>query len=337
MKKKLVLLISIFIILIVVLSIYMYPYYKTNEVNSVISKEYVDENELIKSYGKGKDFQYLSESIGQYMTYLLLIGDKNEFKQQVDILSKNFLVQKEKQFFIKWQVAVDTTTNASVDDIRIIEALYEGGERFNDSTYTELADKLRQTLETAQSVNGMIVDFYDWELEQATPIVHLSYIISNGLERFQSVNMGSYLNVLEGALFNPFFYEIYDLDKLDYQAADKNNVNMIDQFLIAIQYREITGEVPYLFDQWVKSEFDSKKQLFGMYEKETLEPAVNYESSSVYALGLIYFIKTGDQQYADKFHDILLKQPPFHQSPDYENIHFFDYIYSRTADKLYNK
>lgn len=301
----------------------------------MVSTEYMDENERIKSYGKDQDIQYLSESIGQYMAYLLLLEDHDEFKRQVEVLAENFLVTKEKQLFIKWQLTEGTETNASVDDLRIIEALYEGGELFHESSYIELADKLLQTLEKTQAVNGLLVDFYDWELDKATSTMHLSYINSNVLQRLASFNIEAYQQIVEGAVDAPFFYERYDVEKQEYQAADTKTVNLIDQFLIAIQYWEITGKVPSVFDEWVKQELDSKGKLFGVYQKGSLEPAVTYESSAVYALGVIYFLKTDDQSYADLFHQLLLKQPPFEMKPDYTTIHFFDYIYARSADELY--
>ncbi len=336
-NKYVILLVTIMVCIVVIISSYFYRQFTKSDVQSLISTVYMNEKELIRSYGREQEVQFLSESMGQYMDYLLLVEDRNEFKRQVDTLKGNFLVEKGDHLFIKWQASEDTTTNASVDDLRIIDALYEGGDRFNNSAYTELADKLKQALEKRQLVNGMLVDFYDWELENATTNVHLSYINSKGIQRFESINIEEYQKIMEDAVSSPFFYEIYDVEKRDYQSADEKTVNMIDQLLIAIQYREITGKVPTLLDQWLRSELSSNNKLYGMYQKESLEPAVNYESSAVYALGLIYFMKTEDQKYTDQLHNLLKNQPPFHKNPDYPNIHFFDYIYARTADVLYTK
>jgi hypothetical protein len=336
-NKKCVFLLLAVMVCLVIISFYSYRHFTKSGVQSVISTVYMNEKEMIKSFGREQEVQYLSESIGQYMEYLLLIKDKYEFKRQVEVLSENFLVEKDNQLFIKWQDSLETTTNASVDDLRIIEALYEGGDRFNNSAYIELADKLKHTLEIRQSVDGILVDFYDWELGDSTTNVHLSYINYNGLQRFDSINIEHYQKIIEGAMGSPYFYEIYDMENQDYQSADEKTVNMIDQLLIAIQYQEITGKVPTLFDKWVKRELDSNNKLYGIYQKESLGPAVNYESSAVYALGVIYFKKIGDPNYADKLHKLLMGQPPFHENPDYKNIHFFDYIYAKTADALYTK
>ncbi len=337
MSKKYVFLLLAVMVGLVIIGFYLFRHFTKSEVQSVISTVYMNEKDMLKSYGREQEVQYLSESIGQYMNYLLLARDKKEFKRQVDILKENFLIEKGGQLFIKWQVSVGTTTNASVDDLRIMEALHEGGELFSNSDYIELADKLKYTLERTQLVNGMLVDFYDWKLDKATTNLHLSYINSKGIQRFESINIEEYQKMMEDAVSSPFFYEIYDVEKRDYQSADEKTVNVIDQLLIAIQYREITGKVPTLFDQWLRRELSSNNKIYGMYQKEGLKPAVNYESSAVYVLGVIYFMKSEDQKYADQLYNLLKDQPPFHKNPDYPNIHFFDYIYARTADLIYQK
>ncbi|MBY0097340.1 hypothetical protein [Mesobacillus maritimus] len=336
-RRFVVLFLAFFTICIGGIGFFLFHHFKKSEVKSVVSSEYMNEQKWIKSYGKDQDIQYLSESIGQYMTYLLLIEDHAEFNQQVDVLKKNYLVEKDGQVYIKWQLAEGTATNALVDDLRIIEALSEGGELFQEPSYSELAAKLKKTIELKQSISGMMVDFYDWELEKATTTLHLSYLNHNVLQAFESTKTDAYLHLLRGAVDSPFFYEIYDVENKVYQAADQKNVNMIDQLLIAIQYHKWTGKVPTEFDQWLKKELDSKGKLFGAYQKGSLEPAVPYESSAVYALGVLYFFETGDPSYADVLHELLLKQPPFERDPDFKTIHFFDYMYSKTADELWKQ
>ena len=136
---------------------------------------------------------------------------------------------------------------------------------------------------------------------------------------------------------SPFFHEIYDLRAMDFRDADPQTVNMIDQLLIAIQYHKITGKVPSSFNSWIEEELTSEGKLYGRYNKRTLEPQADYESSSVYALALLYFNEIGDHRHSKLAHQLLLKQLPFSNSPDYSTIHFFDFINAKTADVIYNK
>ncbi|GGE32628.1 hypothetical protein GCM10011391_09110 [Pullulanibacillus camelliae] len=312
---------------------------KAADVEKVVTKHYETDKGLIKSYGREDTIQYLSESIGQYLNYLLLIGNKTEFKHQVKVLQDNFWVKKDDQSFLKWELARRTVTNASVDELRIIDVLKRAAVRFDKASYKELSVKLQTALLAKQMKGGMIVDFYDWQQDKAANTVHLSYINYEALKTMPLLNQGLYKKVIKAAVgtATPFFNEIYTIDKQSYQAADPNTVNLIDQLLIAIQYRKMVGEASKAFDHWLKTEIDTKGKLYGRYNQQTLAPAVDYESSAVYALALDYFIETDNRQYAKRLDAILLKQPPFDNRADFKHMHFFDYIYARTADVLYQQ
>ena len=185
--------------------------------------------------------------------------------------------------------------------------------------------------------DGLIVDFYDWELQKKSTTVHLSYINDQVIKGNSVVDSVDYQKLLTESIDSqsPFFKEVYIVDKHSYLSADKKSVNMIDQLMIAIQYLEFIDQVPPEFDQWLKEEWDTNGKLFGGYIKSDLTPAVSYESSAVYALAFLYFKQANNEDYADQLYTILLTQPPFDKNPDYSKIHFFDYIWTQTADAIY--
>lgn len=337
MRKCLLILISAAVLLSAFI-LYVSSHHSKSGVQAIVAKEYQNKYGAIKSYGRSKNINYLSESIGQYMVYLLEAGDKDQFKSEVNVLKDRFLVRIGNQTFIKWQLAAGTTTNASVDDMRIIGALEKGSRTFHSSAYSDLAKRLETSLYQNQLKNGMVTDFYDWNKNEMSHTVHLSYIDYTVLSKSKAVNKGTYKKIINNATTaTPFFHEIYDLRALDYRDADPQIVNMIDQLLIAIQYHKITGRVPSKFNTWIEKELSSEGKLYGRYNKGTLEPEADYESSSVYALALLYFNEIGDHQHSRKVHQLLLKQPPFNNSPDYSRIHFFDFINAKTADVIYKK
>lgn len=309
-----------------------------SSVQAIVNSQYMDERGLIRNYGKEADVQYLSESIGQYLEYLLIIGDKEAFELQAQMLKEHYLVEAGPDVYIKWQITKDISTNALVDDLRIIKALIKAAETFKEPSYEKLADRVKNTLQHRQFEQGVIADFYDWELHKRSSSLHLSYVDYPLLLLFYSVDKSMYRKIFEGASANQsYFYEVYNIQNGEYMSSDESIINMIDQFLIAIQYRNIFGEVPALFDKWVKAELDSRGKLFGRYQKEHLNPAVNYESISVYALGIIYFLASGDRQHAEQLYKLLIDQFASNREQDYEAMHFFDYMYANTAIAIYKK
>lgn len=337
MKKK-----SLYIILISILivsSLLALFFHRKIGVQQVVSKEYETSEGLIKNYAKETDVQYLSESIGQYLYYLLLVEDKKEFKQQVEGLRNNFLVKQPSGTFVKWSVSSEITTNALVDDFRIIEVLKKASIQFQEPSYLKLAKELEETLNSTQLTKGVLVDFYDWKLQKKTTTLHLSYINYQIIKENAKVDDKAYQKILVDSieLDTPFFKEIYDIDRQVYLAADEKSVNMIDQLMIAIQYVKFTNQAPKVFDQWLKDEWNKNGKLYGGYLKENFTPAVSYESSAVYALATLYFKLSHEVTYSDQMYTMLLTQPSFDENADYSMIHFFDYIWSETIEVLYKK
>lgn len=337
MKKKILYIILISILL--VSSLLVIFLHRNTGVQQLVNGEYETSKGLIKNYAKESDVQYLSESVGQYLYYLLLVEDEKEFKQQVKGLRKNFLVEKSDGTFIKWLANSETTTNASVDDFRVIEVLREASIQFLEPTYLKLANELEETLNSTQLTNGIVVDFYDWELQKKTNTFHLSYTNYQAIKENSKVDQAAYQKIfLESIeLDTPFFREIYDVDKQVYLSAAEKSVNMIDQLMIAIQYLNFTKQVPKVFDQWLKEEWDKTGKIYGRYLKEDFTQAVPYESSAVYALATLYFKLSHEVTYSDQMYTMLLNQPTFESNPDHSTIHFFDYMWSKTIEVLHEK
>lgn len=311
-------------------------------VQEVVREHYENNKGLIQNYGGSKSKQkreYLSESIGQYMYYLVLIKDEKTFSSQVDSLKEHFIVTEGDQLFIKWRVTKSTVVNASIDDFRIIESLKKASKEFNEPSYLVLANKLEETIISTQLTDGLVVDFYDWKLKKKTSEIHLSYLNDTVIKGNKALDTELYQKIVADSLDtnSPYFNEVYDVEKKTYETANKETVNLIDQFLIAINYIKMTNKIPREFDQWLRDEWTSEQKLAGGYNKQTLSPSVEYESSAVYSMAILYFITVNEPEYAKQVHEILMEQPPFSSEANYEEIHFFDYMWAKTSDWEYKK
>lgn len=332
MKKIFLVVISGCILLFVLLGVLTMTQ-KKDGVQQTVEQNYVNEKGLIRAYGKAQHVEVLSESIGQYMAYLLLIKDEKTFQEQSELLQEHFLVKKKEDVFIKWQLGATVSTNASIDDLRIIRTLKEGSRIFHQPEYAELAQKLEKSLIDHQLTNGILTDFYDWELGEKSREVHLSYIDFAAFKEMPAIDETKYVQMLQGAVEEqtPFFKEVWQIETQTFAPASEKEVNLIDQLLIAIQYVKGTKEKPAAFDQWLKNEWQTQQKIFGQYQRNHIVPNVSYESSAVYALAVQYFLATGEESFAEEIEHTLLEQPPFDVAHDYGSVHFFDYILAQTA------
>lgn len=236
---------------------------------------------IIRAYDRS-DAQRLSESLGQYMQYVLLIDDEVRFKEQVQILNDHFLVERGPDVYIKWELGEKTATNAWIDDIRISETLIEAGKQFNEPTYSKLASRIETTLLKRQRIDGKIVDFYDWDIQQATDVLHLNYLEPPALKRLKLFDFAKE-RVVQAKREGPFTAELYFANQDESKWADDKVVNMIDQVLIERLRAGVTGESDASFRSFISKELKNGK-IYARYDRSSATPTMKDESSSVYAL-----------------------------------------------------
>lgn len=311
MKKKL------FAVIVIVVLVGGLIVFMTRQQDSIIKQvetSYMKDG-LIRAYDR-ENAQRLSESLGQYMMYLLEIGDAKRFAEQVVVLREQFLVTSEEGYFVKWELTPKTSTNAIVDDFRISNALSGAAKRFDEPDYQQLSRRIDDGILEHMKVSGIPVDFYDWKLDLQTKELRLNYLDATALERLKLVE--PMLKVLKAApRSDPFFHEIY-LPKEDrYKMADDKEVNMIDQALIAIVSEELTGERDQDFYTFINEEM-KKGKLYARYDRSTALPRSNDESSSVYALLLPYVSKDLQLKMIERLDQIDLT--------DAETTHVFDFL-----------
>ncbi|MBC2329946.1 glycoside transferase [Listeria swaminathanii] len=287
----------------------------STSVQTYVKENYTAKNDLIIDYKNAKEPHYLAESIGLYMEYLVEVNDSKTFQEQVNLLEKNFIT---KDHFIKWEATDSTTTNAIVDDFRITEALYQASEKFDYKSYKTLADKLLANTKKYSADQGIPVDFYDFVHQKKADTLHLSYL---NIQAMQQINYRdkAYLPI-QTVNAEPFFTEVFQNGQFHY--ADANEVNMIDQMLIALAYYDENGDIEPNFDNFLQTELASKGKIYARYQRETKKPSTENESTAVYAFLTQYFNKTNQAKNGKITKELLEKM----DTSNPETTHFFDYI-----------
>ncbi|WP_214801268.1 glycoside transferase [Exiguobacterium sp. ERU656] len=255
-----------------------------DEIVNQIENSYMEKG-LIRDYDKVESM-HLAESIGQYMTYLVEINDEKRFEEQVKVLENNFFVNESDNLFIKWELNNTTSTNAIVDDFRISNALHLAAKVFEKQKYKEIATKIDDSVKKNMIRSNVLIDFYDWKFQEKAKTLHINYLDSQSVKRLGQFDEMKKI-LLESKRSGPFFSEIYFPDKQIYQFTNDAEVNMIDQVLIAIAYKELTGRKDKSFDQFISNEL-LKGKIYTRYDLKTGAPKSNDESSTVYAMLLSY-------------------------------------------------
>ena len=286
-----------------------------------IEANYLSENGIVLNYKNAEYPQYLSESLGLYMQFLLGAGDQMRFWQQVDVLLQHFSVFKGNYLFVKWELGDNTTVGALIDDLRIAWVLQEAAEKFDVEEYGKLSETILFTIKETMIVNGRLVDFYDWHYNITKDQFFLSYYIIEAMGSFPEY----VFKPLESLVADPFFAELYI--EGEFQKASECEVNMIDQSLIAIAFYKRTGRMEPNFQAFIVNRLAEDGHIYARYRRDTLERVSENQSSATYAFLLNYFELTGQQSQATIIRELLLAM----QTYDPQTTHFFDFINKELA------
>src|SRR5699024_4775576 len=244
----------------------------------------------------------LSESLGLWMEYLTLKNDQEQFAQVVDVLTRHYLL---KNHLIAWEIKENerSETNALIDDLRIINALFLMGKKTQNTSYTELATEISRAIVTYHEKEDILVDFYDTQFAEANDSLTLSYIIPEAIDQMSEHHlltneaMGNMQSILrEMPMNNGFYPQSYEVHTREYTFTDE--INLIDQLYIARHFEQMMNNSDDAFNKWLKEEFNKERKLFGRYDLSSKEPTVTYESVAVYALAILYSVERGDETFA---------------------------------------
>ncbi|ALS76555.1 hypothetical protein AUC31_15665 [Planococcus rifietoensis] len=284
-------------------------------VQETVASHYVNDEGVIHAYPDNRESEYLSESLGLYLEYLLQVEDEESFAEQAAILKGRFLVETGGQVFIPWRLYAEANVNALIDDVRIASVLEGAAEQFAEPAYLELSQQIVSAIEDRQHQQGTAVDYYDWSYRIAGNRLTLSYLIDEMTVLPESFAM------LDTGEREVFFPEYYDFDEKKY--VKSGEVHMIDQLLIAVN-RFDQGLQSTEFESWLIEEWINQGQLAGRYDRETGKPTVDYESLAVYYYLWQYFERIEQAEFAkqvvERAESLAGEELP-------GDLHFFDFIH----------
>lgn len=282
-----------------------------------IESQYKMTDGLIVSYAQ-TNTQKLSESVGLYMDYLLLTKDRERFYSLFQALQQELTVREGDYIFIKWEKGADVHVNALIDDLRIFEALQKASHLFHYPPYEAFAKQLIHGEQKYGMRESLPVDFFDFKTKRQADTLHLSYykVLAMQNAHFKREAFAP----LEHVKAEPFFPEVYRNGAYE---TSGNEVNMIDQLLIAISYTELLEKKENHFDRFLKQELQTKDQIYARYNRKTEVNMGENESTAVYALLVQYFELT--KQTENK--NWVLGKLKQMNTQNAQETHFFDYIH----------
>lgn len=233
------------------------------------------------SYEYASGEEVLSESMGLMMLHYVYTKNESAFENlrlfcEEKLKNKSIYVYRE-----------GFSTNALVDDFRLIEALLLAGETFNKPYYTEQALAYANVLYETNTSNGFLVDFYDVQYKNRHNFLTLCYAnfkllykLSTYDSRWQPI-----LNTTKAIVHSGFISDSLPLYRNNYDYSsniyNEESIHIVHGLKTLLHLAEI-GEMPPASLQWLKQRVD-EGTLYGSYSI-TGEALTNIQSTAAYAL-----------------------------------------------------
>ncbi len=253
----------------------------------------------------------LSESVGLWMQYTLLADDRDDFDNSYELLNKYFMSP---EHYIRWKLEPDgqsrVNTYALGDDLRIVNALLEAYGRWHKPEYLATAKEVTDTLWTRGLNNGYLVDYHDFQHDTSSNLLSLTYIDTLAFERMKQYGLISdelyerHLQLLRTIPNDGLFYP-RTLDVTTGKYGYDTEVNLIDQLIIGLHLAEMK-QPPDQLVAFMKQQFAQDGHLYGRYHASNHQPAVQYESPSVYGLAILLALQMDDREWAEQLYNRMI-------------------------------
>ncbi|BEP27787.1 glycosyl hydrolase family 8 [Helicovermis profundi] len=262
-----------------------------------------------KTLSHSTGHEILSESIGLIMLYAVHTNNNLLFDSAYDYMIKNLFSN---DIGILWRSEMSdnsvASSNASIDDLRILRALIEAKSLFDTDKYNTSIKRINDLTLSNLTYKNNLISYYSKNQVTSTNTIEIGYIdlftiklLINFDSRWKNVYKTSIKIVNSSKLKNiPLFYKSYNIKNKTYKI--NNKVNMLDSLITMLHL----SEVDLLDDKsynWLKNKFYKEGKLYGSYFLDG-EPTYNYESSAVYAIAA----RLADSQNDDIFYNDLLKK-----------------------------
>lgn len=244
------------------------------------------------------DTRFLSESASLRMLAAVRSGQQERFAEQWQLAKQTFDMNSGFSYRYSPKQQKLYPLNAAVDDLRMIRALYEAGEKFSDTQYTAEADKYGERFYDYNVKNEKLYDFYDMEYSSTNTFVTLCYINLGTLRKLSipsqfSKKLTNDMNVIleNGYLSDQFpFYET----RFNYETGkySSENINTVESLLSILALVEVDQEKSTSID-FIKQQVEAGT-LYGQYSREG-KPLNDIRSTAIYAITAMIGAEIGDE------------------------------------------
>lgn len=242
--------------------------------------------------------EVLSESASLRMLAAVRSGQQERFTEQWQLAKQTFDINSGFSYRYNPKQQKLYPLNAAVDDLRMIQALYEAGEKFGDKRYTAEADKYGERFYDYNVKDGKLYDFYDMEYSSTNTFVTLCYINLGTLRKMSfpsqfSKKLTNDLNVIleNGYLSDEFpFYET----RFNYETGkySSENINTVESLLSILALAEVGQQKATSID-FIKQQVEAGT-LYGQYSREG-KPLNDIRSTAIYAITAMIGTEIGDE------------------------------------------
>ncbi|ELK48625.1 glycosyl hydrolase family 8 [Halobacillus sp. BAB-2008] len=269
--------------------------------NGTLATYLKDETGIDSDEVRGREA--LSESVGLYLLYTLETNDQKRFRKMYRILDNKFLMD---DGFIHWKLSkngkAEVMTNALVDDLRIMNALYLASERWSVPAYKKTADEIGKFIGDHLLRSDTLVDFYDRTNSHTPGSLTLSYLDPKSLDillergHISQESFDHMLGILRNLPEqNGFYPKSYGVKNGNFRFEEE--VNMIDQLIVASNRAQHYGE-DTTFTSFLLAEWQNNGVVYGRYDSKSKKTTVPYESPASYSLMIQYAIQIDNKELA---------------------------------------
>ncbi|MGM8213104.1 lipoprotein YdaJ [Virgibacillus sp. W0430] len=277
----------------------------------------------------------LSESIGLWMEYLAEKEDTKLFDKAYQTIEELFLT---KENVVMWKIenGKSATTNALIDDLRIMEALFREGERRNKEEYITTAKRIANGVLKNNRIEAHFVDFFDVQYKERDSKLTLSYVSPTAFQylvkysKFSKKDLVFLKQFMQNVpLKNGFYPKSYRISDDSFEFDD--TINLIDQLYVAMHMErfDINTESFYA---WLKETFYKEDHLYGRYDGSTKKNAVEYESVAVYALTILYSLEREEYTFAKDVYKQMIR----HRTDKEDATYYGGYLSSNSTHSFDN-
>lgn len=134
----------------------------------------------------------------------------------------------------------------------------------------------------------------------------------------------------------------YNVEENEYTFSE--NINIVDQTILAYHYAQV-GNQSKEFLKFIKNEIDNRGIIHGMYDRNTKEPTVDYESPAIYGFLILYTLEAGEEELAQTIYTRLKEFQVVDTDSEYYggysitegDTHVFDNLVPLLAEQEINK